>query len=113
MKNNAVYTAREIVAAIPVETFTADEKTLSKEEIFGNVSVTIGGIRGVVSPDHIITIPEGVGSMEVSVGVETFTIELDNNDGEREHSEAKQEAVAVELQAEAEAHEEVEEEVAE
>lgn len=89
MKNNARYTALEILEAV-AEKFVLNEKEYSAEEVFGKFAVIIGGISGIVKPGHLISIPSEAKTLQVVVGVESFELTLENNDGEREHSESAQ-----------------------
>lgn len=88
MKNNARYTALEVLKALNVEKFVVDEKEYAPEEVFGKVAVVIGGLSGIVNPDYLLGIPAESETLQVMVGVESFELALDNNEGEREHSES-------------------------
>jgi hypothetical protein len=90
MKSNSTYTALEILKATGAEKFTVDEKEYTAEEVFGKASVMIGGIRGIVAGEKIINIPTETESLDIMVGVSTFSIAIEKNDGDKEHSEAVQ-----------------------
>jgi hypothetical protein len=80
---NTKYTALEILTAAGIE---------KPEEKFGKVRVRIGGIHGIVKPDHIIRIPNGTKEVAVLVGVETATIPLEEG-AEAAVSESAQKAI--------------------
>lgn len=101
MKNNSHVTALEVVAACG-EKFTLDGVEYLPGEVFGKYGIMIGGIRGIVDPNHIVGIPAEAEKLEVMVGTEAFTIELEKNEGDREHSEMKQAVLEGERPAEAE-----------
>lgn len=89
MKNNAQYTALEVLEAV-AEKFVLNEKEYSAEEVFGKFAVIIGGISGIVKPDHLLSIPSEAKTLQVVVGVESFELPLEENEGERERSESFQ-----------------------
>jgi hypothetical protein len=78
MKANAKYTAKEILAEAGVENL---------DEVFGKLRVRIAGLRGIVSPDHVIKIPTGTKSLEVIVGNDAFDVTLDGDEKELAFSE--------------------------
>ena len=94
MKNNATYTALEILEATGQETFSVGEESYTSREVFGKVGITIGGIRGIVDPEKVISVTPGTEALDVMVGANAFTLPLEPNDGEKEHSDAARAAKA-------------------
>lgn len=83
MRANAKYTAREILTAAGVE---------NPESKFGKMRVVIAGLRGIVNPDYQVSIPAGSKSLDVVVGNENFTVELEEGDEDRLISEGAKKA---------------------
>lgn len=83
MKSNVKVTALEILEAAGVS---------EAGEVFGKTRVRIGGIAGIVSPDHLVKIQPGVEKIEIIVGVEATTLELEPA-GDPEISEKAKEAL--------------------
>lgn len=67
MKANTKYTALEILTEAGVET---------PEEKFGKFKVRIAGLRGIVTPDHLVKFGPEVKNVEVIVGVEKYEVEI-------------------------------------
>lgn len=83
IKNNTKITAMDVLEALNVQTFTVGEHEYTLENIWGAVRIRIAGIRGIVSPDHLLQIPEGVTEISVMVGENSYTLETpENGDGE-------------------------------
>ncbi|PIY96083.1 MAG: hypothetical protein COY66_05000 [Candidatus Kerfeldbacteria bacterium CG_4_10_14_0_8_um_filter_42_10] len=76
MKANAKYTAAEILTEAGMD--------VAK---LGKMAVTIGGIAGIVSPDHLIKLPADAMSIVVIVGEEKATINLAEPSDDSEISE--------------------------
>lgn len=62
---NTKYTARELIEAAGLD-----------PDVFGEVGIAIGGIRGIVSPDHEIKVSSGTTSLSVRVGDKTATVDV-------------------------------------
>jgi len=73
MKANTKYTAIEILTEAGFE---------KPEEKIGKFRVIIGGIQGIVTPDHVIRIPAGTKQLDVVIGIEAKVIKIksDNKD---------------------------------
>ena len=84
MKANTKYTALEILTEAGIET---------PEEKIGSMRVRIGGISGIVKPDHLIRIPIGTKEIDIIVGQETVTIPIDSENEEIVISEGAQKAI--------------------
>ena len=65
---NNKYTALEIITEAGFE---------APESAFGNARIIIGGISGIVNPDHEIRVSEGTTELECIVGIESKTILID------------------------------------
>jgi hypothetical protein len=93
LKRNAIYTAKEII-----EECGADPK------LIGKVRVVIAGISGIVSPDHLVSLPfKMADKLEVIVATEAFTLDLDGPVVNAEMSEGAK--VVVQAKAEEESKE--------
>ena len=87
LKQNSKYTAKEIIAEIGVENFQVGDQNLPIEQIWDKYRVAIGGIRGIVTPDHVISFGEAE-EVEIIIGATPYKVELvPNEDGEQFHSE--------------------------
>lgn len=84
MKANTKYTALEILTEAGIE---------KPEEKFGKFRIIIGGILGIVKPDHVIRIQSGVKEIDVVVGIETVTIHVDADSKEATVSEGARIAI--------------------
>jgi len=67
MKANTKYTALEILKEAGYK---------NAEDKFGKFRVVIGGIMGIVKPDHVVGISEGTKNLEITVGIETKIIKV-------------------------------------
>ena len=84
MKANTKYTALEILTEAGIET---------PEEKIGSMRVRIGGISGIVKPDHLIRIPTNTKEIDIIVGQETITVPIDSENEEIVVSEGPQAAI--------------------
>jgi hypothetical protein len=82
IKANAKYTAKELVDAAGLDT-----------GVFGEVGIEIGGIKGIVKPDHIIRVTAGTTSLDVRVGDKTVPVEVSGDNEETEISEGARAAL--------------------
>lgn len=78
MNANAKYTARELLTEAGVQDL---------DSVFGNVRVRVGGVRGIVSGDHVVSVPAGTESLQIVVGEETHEVSFDGDAQERVISE--------------------------
>lgn len=69
MKANKKYTALELVTAAGFE-----------DVEFGKIRVRIGGIRGIVTPDHVIRVTPGTTEIDVMVGNEVKTVTFEGDE---------------------------------
>jgi hypothetical protein len=70
MKDNTKYTALEILTEAGVK---------DPETKFGKMRVEIGGILGIVKPDHIVGVTAGTKKLDVVVGVEPYTLKIEKS----------------------------------
>lgn len=84
MKANTKYTALEILTEAGIE---------KPEEKIGKMRVRIGGLSGIVKPDHIIRVPSGTKEVSVLVGQETATIPVEEDSEDAAVSESAQVAI--------------------
>jgi len=77
IKSNAKYTALEILTEAGFE---------NPEKLIGKFRVVIGGISGIVKPDHVIRISPETTELEVLAGVEVKTIVIEKEAEEAEVS---------------------------
>lgn len=68
MKNNTIYTAKELL-----------ETAGFNAEVIGKVRVRIGGIAGIVTPEHLINTGHSE-KIDVLVGADLVTLELENQE---------------------------------
>ena len=69
MKANSKYTALELLTEAGVET---------PQDKFGKVRIVIGGLSGIVNPDHLIRVQPGTKKLSIIVGVDPFEVELED-----------------------------------
>lgn len=75
MKANTKYTALEVLTEAGFE---------NPGDKIGKFRCRIGGISGIVSPDHVVKFQTGLKKVDVILGNEVKTVDLD---GDAEHSE--------------------------
>jgi hypothetical protein len=78
MNANARYTALEILEQAKVE--NAIEK-------FGKLRIRIAGIRGIVKPDHVITLQPNTQTIDILVGNDSYTLDIKKSEKTRTVSE--------------------------
>ena len=66
IKANQTYVARELVEAAGLD-----------PDVFGEMRVVIGGIRGIVDPDHAIKVASGTTSLDITVGDKTASVAVE------------------------------------
>jgi hypothetical protein len=76
MITNKKYTALEILKALDLKTFKVGEAEFTPEQVFGKVRVMIGGIMGIVKPEHAIRVVS-TGKLEIVVGNEKYELPLE------------------------------------
>jgi hypothetical protein len=79
MKGNSKLTALEVLTAAGFE---------KPAEKIGKMRVRIAGIRGIVTPDHLISIPAGVEAIDVVLGDETKEVKLEGSFEQKQFTEA-------------------------
>lgn len=91
MEANKKYTALEILKETGETKFSFGDKDYSAEDVFGKGRIRIGGIPGIVDPNHLVRVPEEMDELEVIVGVESYKINTKKNakDSENVSEEAK------------------------
>ena len=85
MKANTRYTALEILTAAGFEDPT----------VFGKMKVIIAGVRGIVTPNHVITIQAGTKEIDVVVGIEVKKLTFESDEESRLVSEEAAKALKV------------------
>lgn len=96
LKQNSKYTAKEIIDEIGIETFQVGEENLPIDQIWNKYRVSIGGLRGIVSPDHVIGFGDNE-EVEIIIGAIPYKVNLVSNDeGEQFHSEGAKASYQVE-----------------
>lgn len=81
MQSNKKYTALEILQEAGFE---------KPEEKIGKFRVIIGGLQGIVKPDHIIRVSAGTEELEVVVGIEKKIISIEDELAEQANSKEVQ-----------------------
>lgn len=67
------YTALEVLTAAGVE---------KPEEYFGKQRVIIGGIRGIVTPDHLVKVQKGSKKLEILAGDKGYQVDIVPQEGD-------------------------------